>query len=112
MSEGNSYHVYEGHVLDVPTCVRAVVLKADPVVISALTLRCLVRAFGGPENATEWLYSLADESGRPFGVQVSQDGVISVIKPSSWSWDRALGWVGVHGPEFEAAYGKITVERL
>jgi len=68
----------------------------------------LADELGGQEAAGAFLYDIAEQTGRPVGVNLlaPDGGSRSVfLAPPGWSQERLAGWVAGHREDIEAAFG-------
>jgi len=71
----------------------------------------LADELGGYEEAGRFLYGIAEDLGRPIGVNVpTLDGNSRsmFMAPKGWSQERLAGWVAGRHREIEAAFGPAT----
>jgi hypothetical protein len=63
------------------------------------------------DAATRWLVTLAEQNGRPIGVNLpAPDGSsqTAFIAPRDWTQERLLGWVGEHRAVLKAQFGEVA----
>jgi len=71
----------------------------------------LADELGGYEEVGRFLYGIAEDLGRPIGVNVpTPAGSRSMfLAPKGWSQARLVGWVAVRHQEVETAFGPATM---
>ena len=91
--------------------IRAAAAGAPLLVITGRAFGDLATELGGADIAAGHLLELAEQTGRPIGVNV-QTGVdtsrTAFIGPRSWSEERLQGWVAAKHEELAAEFGEVT----
>ena len=90
--------------------IRASAGLAPLTMISGRMLLDLSDELDGYQPACRFLLGVAEDLGRPVGVNVpTPDGSRSMfLAPRSWSRERLAGWVAGHHQDLEAAFGPVT----
>jgi hypothetical protein len=91
--------------------IRRMAEVAPLLVIGGRALSDLAAELGGPEAATGWLAELAQEVGRPLGVNLPtgpDTSSTAFIAPKHWSSERLQGWLGGHHEVLEAEFGEVA----
>src|SRR4051794_5954270 len=99
--------------VDTPAPSEAIRTAAGLAPLFVLTGRALLdleRELGSWEAAGRYLLKIAEEIGRPIGVNApTATGSRSMfLAPRSWSPDRLKGWVAGHHEVLERAFGEAT----
>jgi hypothetical protein len=98
-----------------PAKAVAATARTGPLVIlSDRAFRELQAELGGLEPAVRHLLRVAENVGKPLGVNMATgEGTSSTafIAPRSWSEERLRGWIGGHHQELEAMFGESTIRR-
>ena len=84
---------------------------APLTMVPARMLLALVDELGGQDQATRFLADIAEQIGRPVGVNLPMaDGNsrLMFLAPRAWSQTRLAGWVSGHHAEIEGMFGKAT----
>ncbi len=91
--------------------IRATAVIAPLFVLSVRALGDLAAELGSMDAAARHLLSVAEEVGRPIGVNLpAPDGASRsvFIAPRTWTDERLQGWIGGHGAELEAEFGELS----
>ncbi len=91
--------------------IRATAVIAPLFVLSVRALGDLAAELGSMDAAARHLLSVAEEVGRPIGVNLpAPDGASRsvFIAPRGWSDERLRGWIDGHGAELEAESGEVS----
>lgn len=91
--------------------IRAAAEAAPLLVLTGCALGDLAEELGGPEASAGWLAELAQEVGRPLGVNFpTGDGTSSTafIAPPHWTSARLRGWIAARHAELEREFGPVA----
>ena len=90
--------------------IRAMASLAPLFVISVRALGALADELGSMDAAVTFLLGVAEEVGRPIGVNLeAPDGSsrTAFIAPRGWTEERLAGWTAGHHQELEDEFGTI-----
>jgi len=84
---------------------------APLTMVTARMLFELADELGGQEEASQFLYGIAERTGRPVGVNVpTSTGSRSMfLAPRGWTQERLAGWMAGKHQEIEGAFGPATI---
>src|SRR5258707_1300328 len=91
--------------------IRASAHFAPLSLVSGRMLIELSDELGGEDQAGRFLLSVAEEIGRPIGVNIPTAAETSqtiFLAPRAWSSGRLAGWVAGHHEAVEAMFGPAT----
>ena len=91
--------------------IRVAAAGAPMLVLTGRALGDLSRELGGMDAAAEYLLELAEEVGKPVGINVQTGPDTSrtaFIGPRSWSEERLQGCVAAKHEELAAQFGEVT----
>ena len=91
--------------------IRVAAAGAPMLVITGRAFSDLAAELGGADAAAGHLLELAQQTGRPIGVNfaTSEDTSSTVfLPPPGWTEERLAGWVAGHHQDLEAEFGAAT----
>jgi len=97
--------------VSIAAAIRSAARLAPLLIVSGRAFRDLTAELGSPEAAAAFLLALAEDLGRPIGLNLPtglDTSSTAFIPPRSWSAERLQGWVAGHHQELEQQFGGVT----
>lgn len=91
------------------SAIDAALSTGVPVVLTRAMLESLVLELGSADRVLQVLNAAVELSQRPLAINTGSTTVI--LKPSTWSEERAMGWLGGIYSDLEDEFGTIASVR-
>ena len=91
--------------------IRAAAQVVPVLVLTGRAFGDLVSELGGTGAAAEHLLELAEQTGKPIGINFETGADTSrtmFLPPRAWTEERLSGWIAGHHAELEAQFGQVT----
>ena len=96
--------------LSMAASIRAAAQATPMLVLTGRAFGDLVSELGGTDAAAEHLLALAEQTGKPIGINFETDADTSrtmFLPPRGWTEGRLSGWIAGHHAELEAQFGPV-----